>query len=53
MKKLLVIPAFLLFMSAIPASTVQQSGHKPKDLLKIDQLNDKLQKLDSLIKETR
>ncbi|MBB5621964.1 hypothetical protein HDE69_003027 [Pedobacter cryoconitis] len=53
MKKLFVIPAFLIFMSAIPEHTVQPPVMtKPQDSLKIDLLNHKLQKLDSLIQAT-
>lgn len=53
MKKLFIIPVFLIFMSAIPERTVQLPIRtKPQDSLKIDLLNHKLQKLDSLIQAT-
>lgn len=49
MKKLLLIPAFLLFMSATPVGKVGRIESKPDEPIKVDKLNLKLHQIDSLI----
>jgi len=51
MKKLLVIPVFMLFMSAVPANRIVRPKRiKPID--KMEQLNQKLDSINILIKGT-